>query len=317
MHHLDPYNSAFAAAIANEPTPHQLGVVKGREALEVLQKHEAAPDILTESFEVPGKCGPTSVTIVRPRSLATKQLHMIYYTHGGGWVLGSPASYAPLLEDLARRTGAAIVFPCYTPAPDKQFPFQFEQTYEVLDYMVRHGTEHNLVVQPIALAGDSVGGHMAIALMQMSLERSLPTEIAHIVLFYPVTETQKKLESYERFNDGPFLPADTMNWAIDAFLPENKDRETALASPLSFLSDDVLSRFPPTTVVLSAVDPLLDEGLAFGQRLQKAGVVAAMIRAEGQMHAFVLLKAIRDSPTARAIMDFAALKLRTALLPSA
>ncbi|GKZ37781.1 hypothetical protein AbraIFM66950_009539 [Aspergillus brasiliensis] len=291
--------------------------MKGREALEVLQKHETAPDILTEAIEVPGKYGSTSVTIVRPRSLATKQLHMIYYTHGGGWVLGSPASYAPLLEDLARRTGAAIVFPYYTPAPDKQFPFQFEQTYEVLDYMVRHWTEHSLLVQPIALAGDSVGGHMAIALMQMSLERCLPTEIAHIVLFYPVTETHKKLESYERFNDGPFLPADTMNWPIDAFLPENKDRETALASPLSFLSGDVLSKFPPTTVFLSAVDPLLDEGLAFGQRLQNAGVDAAVIRAEGQMHAFVLLKAIRDSPTARAIMDLAASKLRSALLPSA
>lgn len=63
-----------------------------------------------------------------------------------------------LLEDLARRTGAAIVFPYYTPAPDKQFPFQFEQTYEVLDYIVRHGSEHQLLTDSIALAGDSVGG---------------------------------------------------------------------------------------------------------------------------------------------------------------
>lgn len=73
----------------------------------------------------------------------------------------SPASYAPLLEDLARRTGAAIVFPYYTPAPDKQFPFQFEQTYEVLEYIVSRGDEHNLLVHSIALAGDSVGGKIA------------------------------------------------------------------------------------------------------------------------------------------------------------
>lgn len=152
-------------------------------------------------------------------------------------------------------------------------------------------------------------------MMQMALERRLPAEIAHIVLFYPVTDTHRKLESYKTFKDGPFLQADTMDWMIDAFLPEKKDRETALASPLSFLSDDALSIFPPTTVFLSAVDPLLDEGLAFGQRLQNAGVDAAVIRAEGQMHAFVLLKAIRDSPAARAVMDLAALRLRTALPP--
>ena len=151
----------------------------------------------------------------------------------------------------------------------------------------------------------------------MSLERSLPAEIAYMVLFYPVTDTHKKLGSYETFKDGPFLPADTMDWMIDAFLPEKKDRKTALASPLSFLSDDVLSRFPPTTVFLSAVDPLRDEGMAFGKRLQKAGVDTAVIRAEGEMHAFVLLKAIRDSPTARAVMDLAALRLRAALFPSA
>lgn len=158
---------------------------------------------------------------------------------------------------------------------------------------------------------------MAIAMMQMVLERNLPATIAHIVLFCPVTDTHKKLASYDTFKDGPFLPADTMDWMIDAFLPERKDRETALASPLSFLSSDTLSKFPPTTVFLSAVDPLRDEGMAFGQRLQEAGVDAAVIRAEGEMHAFVLLTAIRDSPTARAVMDLAALRLRTAILPLA
>lgn len=74
----------------------------------------------------------------------------------------SPTCYAPLLEDLARRTGAAIVFPYYTPAPDKQFPFQFEQTYEVLDYIIRHGSKRNLLVDSLCLAGDSVGGMLSL-----------------------------------------------------------------------------------------------------------------------------------------------------------
>lgn len=154
---------------------------------------------------------------------------------------------------------------------------------------------------------------MAIAMMNMALSRSLPARIAHIVLFYPVTDTHEKLGSYETFREGPFLHSDTMDWMIDAFLPDKKDRETALASPLAFLPDEVLAKFPPTTLIQSTVDLLLDEGLAFGYRLQKAGVDAAIIKAEGQMHAFVLLKALRDTPTARAMMDLAAHKLRSAL----
>ena len=70
----------------------------------------------------------------------------------------SPTSFAPLMEDIARQSQAAVVFPYYTPAPDKQFPFQFEQTYQVLDHFARNGPAHGLSVESITLAGDSVGG---------------------------------------------------------------------------------------------------------------------------------------------------------------
>lgn len=85
---LDKLNTAFAAAIANIPGPEAIGYVEAREALRTLQKQEPSPDILTETLEVSGKCGPTAVTVVRSRSLAGKPLPMVYYLHGGGWVTG-------------------------------------------------------------------------------------------------------------------------------------------------------------------------------------------------------------------------------------
>ena len=78
MHYLDLQNASFATAIVDEPGPHHLGYLKGREALEKLQKHQEAPDISTESFEVPGKCGSTNLTIVRSKSLAMKKLPMVF-----------------------------------------------------------------------------------------------------------------------------------------------------------------------------------------------------------------------------------------------
>jgi len=157
---------------------------------------------------------------------------------------------------------------------------------------------------------------MAIAMMQMSLERSLPAKIGQLILFNPVTDTHMKMESYETYKDGPFLSAASMDWMIDAFLPNESDRKTALASPLSFAPDTVLSSFPPTTVFVGDVDPLVDEGKAFGRRLQRLGNDAAIIQADGQMHAFMLVRAIRHSPTARAIMEFACLKMRKAFPPA-
>ncbi|GKU15152.1 unnamed protein product, partial [Fusarium langsethiae] len=120
---------------------------------------------------------------------------------------------------------------------------------------------------------------------------------------------------YETFKDAPFLPEASMDWMIDSFIPNKKDRETALASPLTHLSDQVLAQFPPTIIFLSTVDLLVDEGVAFGDRLQKNGVDAAVIKAEGQMHAFCLVKALRDGPSARAVMEMAALRLRRIFPP--
>lgn len=74
------------------------------------------------------------------------------------------------MEDLARQSGAAMVFPYYTPAPEKQYPFQFEQTYAVLDYFACNGEKHGLQTDSIALAGDSVGGN--------SLDRTIATGLS-------------------------------------------------------------------------------------------------------------------------------------------
>jgi acetyl esterase len=153
---------------------------------------------------------------------------------------------------------------------------------------------------------------MSIALTQMAISRNLPAKISQIILFNPVTDTQTKLQSYETFKDGPFLSAASMDWMIDAFLPNESDRKTALASPLSFASDEVLSKFPPTTVFVGDVDPLVDEGKAFGRRLQGLGVDAAVIQGDGQMHAFMAVVALRQSPTSRAMVELACLKMRKA-----
>jgi acetyl esterase len=156
---------------------------------------------------------------------------------------------------------------------------------------------------------------MAIAMMQMSLERNLPAKIGQMILFNPVTDTQMKLQSYETFKDGLFLSAASMDWMIEAFLPNKGDRKTALASPLSYAPDEALSKFAPTTTFVGDIDPLVDEGKAFGRRLQKLGVDSAIIQGDGQMHAFMAVVALRESPTARAMIEFACLKMRKAFLP--
>jgi hypothetical protein len=88
MHYLDPLNAAFATAISGEPSPHEMGYIKAREALESLQECEAARDIVREALDVPGPDGTsTEVVIFRPRETLSN-LPMVFYLHGGGWIMG-------------------------------------------------------------------------------------------------------------------------------------------------------------------------------------------------------------------------------------
>ena len=85
--YLDPHNAAFVAAITGMPPVHILGYVQAREAIEILQEHSPAQDILTKTVEVPTGEETTTAVIFRPKD-APKMCPMVFYTHGGGWILG-------------------------------------------------------------------------------------------------------------------------------------------------------------------------------------------------------------------------------------
>ncbi|POR38540.1 Uncharacterized protein TPAR_01261 [Tolypocladium paradoxum] len=281
--YLDPVNRAFADTASQGVPVYTKPFREARDVLESIQKHDPAKDIRVEELNIPVKTGNVKTYIYRPVAADAKhQLPVIFYTHGGGWILGSPHAHELLVEDLARLANAAVVFPYYTPAPEKQYPVQFEESYGALEHIVKNGNKHNLVADRLALAGDSVG-HMAIALTQLAQSRK------------------------------PYLSEKTMDWMIDAFLPNPEDRRQALTSPLAYTPDEVLAKFPPTTIFVSGVDPLIAEGEEFGQRLQKAGVDVAILKAEGQIHDYVLLEPVRKSATARAVVELAALKLGQAI----
>jgi acetyl esterase/lipase len=70
----------------------------------------------------------------------------------------SPNTHDRLVRDLVRATGYAIVFPYYTPAPDTQYPVQYEQCYAVILYIAANGASLGLKTDKFAICGDSVGG---------------------------------------------------------------------------------------------------------------------------------------------------------------
>src|SRR4051794_30919925 len=99
---LEPEARAFADAVATPPFITELGPEKGREVLESVQleARTARPDLHIEDLTIHGPDGQVAVRMLKPTA-SVDPLPVILYTHGGGWVFGSPITHDRLVRELA------------------------------------------------------------------------------------------------------------------------------------------------------------------------------------------------------------------------
>jgi acetyl esterase/lipase len=257
-----------------------------------------------------GPHGHIAVRLIRPAD-TTGALPVILYVHGAGWVLGSPRTHDLLVRNLAVGARAAVVFPDYQRAPEAQYPSQLEEAYATAEWIVEHGREHGLDPDHLAIAGDSVGGNMTIAVTLMAKERGGPSFAAQL-LYYPVTDAGMDTGSYDQFAEGYFLARAGMVWFWDQYLPDESRRHDILASPLRASTED-LAGLPPALVINGEADVLRDEGEAYATKLRAAGVPVTATRYGGIIHDFVMLHPLAGTHAARAATAQGAAFLREAL----
>ena len=315
---LTPKTKTFVDALAAENAPpiYTLSPEKARRVLIDAQsslKVKPAADIQDKAVPA-GPMGNVEIRIVRPQESKGK-LPLIFYIHGGGWILGDKDTHDRLIRELAVKTGFAVLFPSFTPAPEARFPTQLEQLYALLLEVLDHPIEYGIDADNVALVGDSVGGNMATALCLMLKQRGNAEVLKKIkiqCLFYPVTNASFDTGSYEAFADGPWLTRKSMQWFWDAYAPEESRRSEIIASPLRASLDD-LQGLPPACIATAENDVLRDEGEAYAHRLMEAGVPTTAMRFLGTVHDFVMLDALAETTPTRGAIDFAVSMLRKAL----
>jgi acetyl esterase len=215
------------------------------------------------------------------------------------------------VRNLAVGAQAAVVFPDYRSAPEAQYPSQIEEAYATATWIVDHANEHDLDSDHLAIAGDSVGGNMTIAVTLMAKDRSGPAFAAQL-LYYPVTDAGMDTGSYHEFAEGYFLTAPGMAWFWDQYLPDEPRRSEILASQLR-ASTEELAGLPPALVINGEADVLRDEGEAYATNLRAAGVPVTQTRYGGIIHDFVMLHPLAGTQAANGATAQGAAFLRDAL----
>ncbi len=267
------------------------------------------PDVRKQKISIKLKDGgEMPVIIMRPADI-DDVLPVIFYIHGGGWVMGDDVTHDRLIRELADGVPAAVVFPVYCQSPEAQFPKTTDDLFFVLEYMAKHAEEYDLDVSKLIVAGDSVGGNMATVMALMAKALGNSPKIDFQLLFYPVTDADFSNESYQIFANGPWLTKKAMEWFWDQYAPDKKDRQNIYASPLK-ADIEQLKDLPPALIITDENDVLRDEGEAYARKLDAAGVETTSVRFNGTFHDFVMLNALADTAASRTAIDFAISRLQ-------
>jgi len=312
---IDPQVRLFLADLNKDSSPFwELPQPKPQEILTGLQNKTPVDmsGVTTIERTITQDGRTVKLYVMTPKQVTGKP-GVLFFIHGGVWIVGNFQNHQRLLRDLVVGSGQVGVFVEYTPLPMAKYPTQMEESYGALRWIAAHADEFGADGTRIAIAGNSVGGNMTAALTLMAKDRNGP-KIAYQLLLIPATDASVDTDSYHEFATGRFLPRAFMKYGWDLYAPDEKTRNNPYVSPLR-ATDKELQGLPPALVITAENDPLRDEGEAYARKLKGAGVSVIATRYNGMIHDFVLLNAIREVPGVKAALRQASDGIRDALRP--
>jgi acetyl esterase len=301
--HLDPQVRSFLTELNKDSSPFwKLPQPQPQDILTGLQNKTPVDmsGVTTAEKTITGDGRSVKIYIMKPDHPA-KNPGVLFFIHGGVWIVGNFANHQRLLRDLVVGSGQVGVFVEYTPLPKAKFPTQLEESYTVLKWIAANASEFGADGSRIAVAGNSVGGNMSAAICLMTKDRNGP-KISYQVLMIPATDASVDTDSYHAFGTGRFLARDFMAYGWDLYAPDPATRNNPYVSPLR-ASDEDLKGLPPALIVTAENDPLRDEGEAYARKLKSDGVEVTAVRYNGVIHDFVLLNALRHVPATEAALQ--------------
>ena len=266
---------------------HQYGAEGAREVSAEMRPDVDGPEIgeVTDRA-VPGPHGGEEIPVRIYRPEGEGPSPTIVFFHGGGFVIGGLDSHDVLCRHLVRESGCSVVAVDYRLAPEHPFPAAVEDAYAALEWVGSNPEEVDGDGR-LAVMGDSAGGNLAAAVSLMARDRD-GSGIDRQVLVYPAVSPREDWPSREANAEGYYLEGPDMEWFGECYYGSDVHEANPYAFPLVACSHADL---PPATVLTAGFDPLRDEGAAYAEALEEAGVEVEHRNYPGMIHAFFTMLA--------------------------
>lgn len=224
------------------------------------------------------RLGHQRAEVITPRDGSTDQV--VFYMHGGGYVVCSPSTHRPLTSRIGLALNATTYVPYYRLAPEHVFPAGLDDALDAYRGLLERG------VNParVALMGDSAGGGLALALALAIRDHGLllPGKLVLISPFIDLTLSGESLQRNAKAD--PMLSLDWIYAKTPMYLGSTAP-DHPLASPL--FAD--LRGLPPTLVQVGTEEILYSDSERLAARAAEIGWDLTLSVWDGLFHDFQMM----------------------------
>lgn len=233
-----------------------------------LQKERVELDKLGAMFKLPKgvaveKASADGVPAEWLIPAGIREGRVVLYLHGGSYTCGSCNSHRSLVANIAVASKARALLLDYRLAPEHPHPAAVEDAVAAYKWLIKDGIEP----KHIAIAGDSAGGGLAVALLISLRDKNVPPPAACVCLS-PWTDLAFTGETWKSKAKADLIIFDYKEHAFAKMYMGELDAKTPLISPL--YAD--LKGLPPLLVQVGLDEVLLADSTRLAERAKQAGV---------------------------------------------
>jgi len=253
-----PQLQTIVQMLRSRPAPIDLSVQEQRVAIEALASQlQVGEDVRREKVDA----GSVPAEWIAAPGAAGRRV--IYYLHGGGYVVGSIDTHRELISRLSRAAGARALVIDYRLAPENPFPAAVEDSAAAYRWLLSTGVDAAQVV----IAGDSAGGGLTVATLVALRDAGDPLPAAAVCIS-PWVDLECLGETMtSKAEIDPLVHREALLKMAKAYLGD-ADPRTPLAAPL--YAD--LRGLPPLLIQVGGAEALLDDARRLAERAKSAGV---------------------------------------------
>lgn len=199
----------------------------------------------------------------------------VLLAHGGGFNAGSIATHRAIAGGVAKAAAARVLTVEYRRAPEAPFPAAVDDMVSSYRALLEQGQ----MPERLALAGDSAGGALVLALLLRLRDAGLPLPRAAVLIspWLDLSLSGPTVQSLAA--QDPMVSERALRDAARMYLG-NGDPRDPLASPL--FAD--LRGLPPLLVQVGSDEILLSDATRLAERAEAAGVEVRLNVWKGMWH---------------------------------